>query len=156
LTNRRDFFRLFTNDKKDFIIYPPYLNSDSLDKCIECIDKPCVEVCEEDIIFISKENKVYIDFKYGGCSFCKECARVCELDVLSIKSPNRIDVDFQIDTSSCLAHNNIICSSCIEPCEDGAILFNGLFNPIIDSNRCSGCGFCYSRCPTEAITIHPK
>jgi ferredoxin-type protein NapF len=27
-----------------------------------------------------------------------------------------------------------------------------MFNPVIDTERCTGCGFCLSRCPTQAIS----
>ena len=36
--------------------------------------------------------------------------------------------------------------------EDNAILFNGMFNPVIDDEKCTACGFCLSRCPTQAIS----
>jgi ferredoxin-type protein NapF len=45
----------------------------------------------------------------------------------------------------------VICFSCKEPCIDDAILFNGMFNPVIDMDKCTGCGFCLGRCPTLAI-----
>jgi len=27
-----------------------------------------------------------------------------------------------------------------------------MFNPVIDMDKCTGCGFCLGRCPTQAIS----
>jgi ferredoxin-type protein NapF len=77
------------------------------------------------------------------------------MDVLSLENQSTSDwlnAIFSISTQACVAHNGVICYSCKEPCIDDAILFNGLFNPVIDDEKCTGCGFCISRCPTEAIS----
>ncbi|HIC79274.1 MAG TPA: 4Fe-4S dicluster domain-containing protein, partial [Sulfurovum sp.] len=29
----------------------------------------------------------------------------------------------------------------------------GMFRPTIDQNKCTSCGFCVYRCPSNAITI---
>jgi ferredoxin-type protein NapF len=59
---------------------------------------------------------------------------------------------FKISLEACVAHHGVICHSCKEPCIDDAILFNGMFNPVIDDEKCTACGFCISRCPTQAIS----
>jgi ferredoxin-type protein NapF len=38
---------------------------------------------------------------------------------------------------------------------EDAILFNGMFDPVIDEDKCNGCGFCIGRCPTQAIEFVP-
>ncbi|HFC03636.1 MAG TPA: ferredoxin-type protein NapF, partial [Nitratifractor salsuginis] len=92
----------------------------------------------------------------SGCTFCEECAEVCEAGVLSLtEGQERINARFIISTESCMAHHGTICFSCKEPCLEEAILFAGMFNPVIDDDRCTGCGFCLSRCPTGAITFQP-
>ena len=157
MTNRRDFFRLFTKDKiESLIVRPPFVKNDKefYNKCIECEDTPCILACEEEIIFIQEDTTPTINFEKRGCTFCEDCANACDRDVISLNNlynVNSLNISFQINTSSCIAHNDTICFSCKEPCVDDAILFNGLFNPIIDETKCTGCGFCYGRCPTKAI-----
>lgn len=60
---------------------------------------------------------------------------------------------------TCLAHRNIVCRSCSESCEAGAIRFQlaagsaGL--PLVATDLCTGCGDCAPVCPASAIAIQP-
>ncbi len=158
MLNRRDFLTAFKkpldNKKKvENILRPPYASSESLflSECINCESKDCKTHCEEEIIVIKADGTPTLNFHKSGCTFCQECAKVCKYGVLSLDNSQKINAIFEINFKSCLAHNNTICFSCKEPCLDDAILFNGMFNPIIDNDKCTSCGFCLSRCPTNAI-----
>jgi len=140
------------------VLRPPYAEDMSLfySVCPQCSDKACAIRCEEEIIVIRADGTPQLNINEKGCTFCEECANACEEGVLDLqRGPERISAKFVIDTSSCMAHNGTICFSCKEPCIDDAILFNGLFNPVIDMDRCTGCGFCLSRCPSYAIGFEP-
>ena len=136
---------------------PPYGSSESLfqSECPGCESKACVASCDEKIIFIAEDGTPTLTFKQNGCTFCDACAEVCEADVLSLKNEEAaswLNAVFRISTEACVAHHGVICHSCKEPCIDDAILFNGMFNPVIDDDKCTACGFCLSRCPTQAIS----
>ncbi len=163
MVSRRDFFKSITKPLQQseeenipFLIRPPYGKSESLfqSECPSCENLACITSCDEKIIFIDKETKTpTLDFSKNGCTFCDECAIACEQDVLSLdNSSSYLNAIFQISIESCVAHQGVICYSCKEPCIDDAILFNGMFNPIIDNEKCTACGFCISRCPTKAIS----
>ena len=163
MSSRRDFFRTLAGRKKPkeeiteevAVVRPPYAVSESLflSVCVECEDKACKTHCEEEIIIIKADGTPTLNLTKKGCTFCQECANVCEADVLDKeKGKESINAIFTIDTNSCLAHHDTICFSCKEPCIDDAIIFTGMFNPVIDMNRCTGCGFCMGRCPTLAIS----
>ncbi len=166
MVSRRDFFKSITKplqqskeDNVPLLIRPPYGKSESLfqNECPSCDSLACITSCDEKIIFIDKETKTpTLTFAKNGCTFCDECAISCEKNVLSLdnldNSSPYLNAIFQISIESCIAHQNVICYSCKEPCIDDAILFNGMFNPIIDNEKCSACGFCISRCPTKAIS----
>jgi len=142
------------------VVRPPYGLSESLfqSECPTCESKACVASCEEKIIFIAEDGTAQLSFAQSGCTFCDACANACQTGVLSLGESTytqRIAATFQINTQSCVAHNRVICFSCKEPCIDDAILFNGLFNPVIDMNLCTGCGFCISVCPVDAIECTP-
>ena len=139
------------------VLRPPYGFTESLfqSECSTCESKACVASCDEQIIFIQKDGTTRLDFSKSGCTFCEACASACEANVLSLENTHtseHINALFRISTEACVAHHGVICFSCKEPCIDDAILFNGLFNPVIDTDKCTGCGFCLGRCPTEAIS----
>ncbi len=163
MASRRDFLTAFkkplekVTDKEELIVRPPYSLEESLfhSECVACESKACSASCEEEIILIRADGTPMLNFSKKGCTFCEACAEACELNVLSIENTHtseKVNARFIISIEACVAHNDVICFSCKEPCIDDAILFNGLFNPVIDMNICTGCGFCQSRCPTNAIS----
>jgi len=167
VASRRDFFRSFakplqqtTKDASPLVVRPPYGLSESLfqSECPTCESKACVASCEEKILFIGEDGTAQLSFASSGCTFCDACVVACEAGVLSLEKSaytEHIAATFQINTQGCVAHNSVICFSCKEPCIDDAILFNGMFNPVIDMNLCTGCGFCISVCPVDAIECTP-
>ncbi len=163
MASRRDFLTAFkkplekVTEKEELIVRPPYGLEESLfqNECVSCESKACVASCEEEIILIRADGTPMLNFSKKGCTFCEACAEACEPHVLSLEhthTSETVNARFIISIESCVAHNDVICFSCKEPCIDDAILFNGLFNPVIDMNLCTGCGFCQSRCPTNAIS----
>ena len=166
-SSRRNFLTAFrkpvdkisgrVNERESLLVRPPYGLSESLfqSECPACESKACAASCDEKIIVIGAEGTPILNFSKSGCTFCEACADACEAEVLSLahsKTSEKINAEFRISTDSCVAHHNVICFSCKEPCIDDAILFNGMFNPVIDSDKCTGCGFCLGRCPTQAIS----
>lgn len=162
MIERRELFKSFSkNGISKEILRPPYGSQQDtfLKECLECGEKFCLSSCDENIIFMLDDGTPSLNFSISGCTFCEECANVCSLGVLSLENVNnleRINAEFKISLDGCVAHNGVICFSCKEPCIDDAILFNGLFNPIIDTDRCTACGFCLSRCPADAISYNVK
>jgi ferredoxin-type protein NapF len=61
--------------------------------------------------------------------------------------------------SECLAQRNVVCRTCGESCEQGAIRFSprlgGVALPLLDNARCNDCGDCLVDCPTLAIRRVP-
>ena len=161
MNSRRDFFKKLIKpansvkeEQKPSFLRPPYAVDISLfDKeCIKCESKACAKACDENIIVIEANGTPILNFSKSGCTFCQDCANACEAEVLKVKEDNqKIYATFIINKQNCLAHNGSICFSCKEPCLDNAILFKGMFEPIIDLQKCTSCGFCLSRCPTKAI-----
>ena len=139
-------------------VRPPYGGGESLfqSECPTCENKVCVTSCDEKIIFIDDKGIPTLSFEYNGCTFCDACAEVCPNGVLSLEreeTASRLNALFRISIQDCVAHDGVICFACKEPCLDDAILFNGLFNPVIDEQKCTACGFCLARCPAQAITF---
>ena len=144
-------------ETKPSIIRPPYAQNKALfdTVCLTCKDTPCVNVCEEEIIFLDENHTPCLLFTKRGCSFCEECAKVCPHEVLHVKPEEKavIDAVVKIDVGHCIAWNGTICNSCSDVCLVKAIKFFGMFRPMVEMDKCNGCGFCYSVCPTNAIVI---
>ena len=163
---RRDFLKTLrkplqqNKENSPCVVRPPYGLDESLfqSKCVTCESKACVASCDEQIIVIRSDGTPMLNFLKSGCTFCEACAHACEPNVLNLNHTHRaekLNATFRISTEGCVAHNGVICFSCKEPCIDDAILFNGMFNPVIDMDKCTGCGFCLGRCPTLAIDFTP-
>lgn len=160
-TNKREVFTSLVSrfkkskDEKSLLIRPPYNEEITLfhKHCPDCIDTPCVNVCKEEIIKIDNENIPYLNFKENGCTFCEECAKICPNEVLKLsdESKTKINAKFSIDVNSCLAWNEVMCSSCRDACYEDAITFLGVFRPTINMDKCTACGFCYGVCPVYSI-----
>ncbi len=154
------FSTLLGRGKKEvtsLVIRPPYAQNRALFDtiCLTCKDTPCVDACEEEIVFLDANHAPCVLFTKSGCTFCEECATACLEGVLHVKVPNeaKIDVNVKIDMRHCIAWNGTICNSCGDVCVPKAIKFFGMFRPIVEMDQCNGCGFCYSVCPTNAIVI---
>ena len=130
---------------------PPYFKKlTDFSKCLRCEDHPCVSACEEKIIEL-KEGFPFLNFAKSGCTFCDKCAEVCPEEVLSVEAKRQKIGEVVVDPNVCIAWKGVVCFSCQDVCEEGAIEFTrGMFNPIILSEKCTGCGFCISVCPEPA------
>jgi ferredoxin-type protein NapF len=152
--DRRSFFRRVKNSPFKTFIYPPYYDKkENFLKCNECESKDCLVACEEEIIQIQNGYPT-LNFQKSGCTFCDECAKACKLNVLSLENKKeKINAEMIINPNKCIAWNQTICFSCQEACEEYAIIYKGMFNPVIDLEKCTGCGFCVGVCPTNSIEI---
>jgi len=159
-SSRRAFFNAFrkplVQEVEAPVLRPPYGLNESLfqSECTTCESKACVTSCDEKIILLLEDGTPTLNFSKSGCTFCEECANACEANVLNLENTQtaeHLNARFKISTEACVAHHGVICFSCKEPCIDDAILFNGMFNPVIDRDACTACGFCMARCPTNAI-----
>jgi len=152
---KRNLFRRVKNSPFKSYLFPPYYEKkENFLKCVECKTKDCLNACDEKIIKIENEMPV-LDFTKSGCTFCDECANACSFNVLDTNFKKEKIAEAIIIPQKCIAWNQTICFSCQDICEENAIIYNGLFNPVIDLEKCSGCGFCFSVCPSLAIEFKP-
>ncbi len=144
----------YKKDYRPVYVKPPYFVEDAdVSVCSNC-EGYCITSCEEKVLHRSEEGFPHIIFSNTGCTFCEKCAENCPEEVLSIeKGIKKIQVNISIDIEKCVAWKKTMCFSCKEPCLENAIKFEGLFNPQIIPDLCTGCGFCISVCPTSAVIV---
>lgn len=159
MTSRRDFFRSLQKPKREETPFYPSLPGwdEGLmnDLCLICDNPLCKTHCPQEIVTIV-EGLPKLLITQQGCTLCMDCAQACPSERFIPPLTPKIEAHLHIDLLSCLAWNKTICSSCHDACNDRAILFTGLFHPEINPDRCTACGFCLTRCPTQAISFKSK
>ena len=165
---RRELFSFLSSSIKDtladkesesILVRPPYFSKEeeglnAFDiECQNC-EGLCATSCQEQIIIIQEDKTPRLDFSKSGCTYCDECAVVCTPNVLTIENRHNIDVNININQSSCMSWEGVMCFSCKDPCLEDAIEFQAMFMPTINQDKCTSCGFCISRCPSYAIEVN--
>jgi len=141
-------------EEQDPVIRPPYYKDiNAFDRECQNCDGRCATLCQEQIIIIQEDKTPILNFSKSGCSYCDDCAIACEFDVLQVEDRRVIDVGIRINESKCLSWQGVMCFSCKDPCLDDAIDFKAMFMPTINQEKCTSCGFCIGRCPSDAIDI---
>jgi MauM/NapG family ferredoxin protein len=91
----------------------------------------------------------------GRCMLCMACGQVCPTKAL-------IPVPFEtvrlgtavINHSKCLAWaKGTRCLLCVETCPKFAIQIDERQHPVIDLQKCIGCGSCEAHCPVEGSAV---
>ena len=126
------------------------------ERCSNC--GKCIEICPEKILRFGRGQLPVVDFRRGACTFCAECVRICESGALSKNTGAPWSLKAFL-SEGCLAIKGVMCRSCGDACETGAIRFRlvigGFSRPEFDNSTCTGCGACIAPCPEEAIRILP-
>ncbi|NOZ04005.1 MAG: hypothetical protein GXO92_05295 [FCB group bacterium] len=156
--SRKEFLRLFWhgNAASDRHVFPPYRSlTPGRDELCRSCPGHCATACPEGIIIKKNKEKPYLNVSNGGCTFCEACAEACQPEVLVKSAPAEIQGRIVLDQGKCLAWNGTICQNCLDACEDQALEFDVLFNPVVLEDRCTQCGFCVRPCPVEALVLTP-
>ncbi|MDC9714982.1 MAG: ferredoxin-type protein NapF [Gammaproteobacteria bacterium] len=156
MINRRQLFRGNFKANAQSEIRPPWAKNELLfvDLCSRCGD--CVAACPERIITIGSGGFPVLDFKKGGCSFCHQCVDACQDNVFNKANQPPWDIKISIK-DNCLSKIGVVCQSCADVCEQGVIRFSlqrgGVPSIGLNTDTCTGCGYCIEVCPKDAITI---
>lgn len=148
------------HDRKNLIIPPGGISRDHfLAHCTGC--HLCVSACSGKVLRPHTQKGHFLQpsltFEYGSCKpGCVKCSHICPAG--AIKPITREEkTSIQIGRAiwhyeNCLTTQGIPCSLCSRRCPNGAITMGGSGQvpvPIVDLERCIGCGACEYYCPAR-------
>ncbi|WP_417912588.1 ferredoxin-type protein NapF [Candidatus Electronema sp. TJ] len=134
-------------------LFPPWSSAaDSFRSlCTGC--GACTAACPNQILALNEDGLPVIDFSQNACTFCGSCAKSCPTGALQF-NPDSTAWSIRARVSeNCLLGRRVLCRSCGDRCERGAIRFplaEGQL-PTIAADQCNGCGACASVCPVDAV-----
>ena len=153
---RRGFLRMDLSHQTE-PVRPPWAIEETLfqDACTQCGD--CLPVCPTHILKQENTNGYpVVDFSLGECTFCGDCVLICPTAALDKTQVVAWSYKAKVK-ASCLASQQVICTTCAEQCELDAIRFKPqigkVAEPMIDVDVCTGCGACVAPCPSQAIEV---
>lgn len=118
-------------------------------KCAHCKDKPCIESCPIDAIYLDPNGNIRL---HDSCFGCVLCRNACPYDAIimetKIAEPIKENIP-NINKALCRS-----CGACVLNCKTGAIHLKSVGSDTfseIDEDKCMRCGYCYRVCPTDAI-----
>lgn len=139
-------------------VRPPWSGSEAgfTDACSRCGD--CLAACQRGLIEKGSGGFPQVNFAHGECTFCGDCVRACKAGALVVAAGARPWTLQAVVQASCLTERGVVCRSCGEQCESGALRFRHtpgrVARPEITA-ACNGCGACVAVCPVQAVSLCP-
>jgi ferredoxin-type protein NapG len=91
-------------------------------------------------------------FHLGYCNFCNKCVEVCPTNALQPFDCKEVRIGLaSLQKDICIAWDAGGCTVCITACPYQAILLDGQGHPMVDPEKCNGCGICEKVCPALVL-----
>ena len=124
-----------------------------ISRCLRC-DR-CRSICPTSVIGLANLSDSILDartpvmkFHLGYCNFCNKCVEVCPTQALKPFDIKTVKIGLAtVKKDICIAWDSGGCTVCMNACPYHAIMLDGQSRPVVDSNKCNGCGICEKVCP---------
>lgn len=121
----------------------------------------CQEACPNSAIMSLTEESTlvemgtpYLEPEETPCSFCLKCIEVCPTGALNKDNKLRIGIA-EIDKTTCMAWQGVYCGNCAHYCDYQGVKIVDK-KPVVDQEKCNGCGKCAERCFASPKAIEIK
>ena len=169
----RNHLKFFSARRRIYFRPPSALpEKEFISTCIRC--GRCGEVCPNDTLkyFDNAANPSILGTPYfipreKGCILCMKCTRICPSGALKpvesddgdiISASVKIGIA-QVDKNICNSYNGYACGVCVRACPySGVALRAELWErPVVNEDKCVGCGLCEQSCIhyPQAIRVKP-
>lgn len=147
--------------RKDLLRPPGGQEEDAfIARCLKC-DR-CRSACPTSVIGlahladgITDARTPVMNFHLGYCTFCSQCVEVCPTRALKPFNPQTVKIGLAaVKKDICLAWNSHGCRICQQACYYSAITLDEEERPVVDTQRCNGCGMCENACPALALRTY--
>ena len=111
----------------------------------------CLEVCPQQVIEWH-DDKPQLNLDYNHCDLCMECHKVCHSQALTEMVTQ--DIGYRpVFSKSCNNKISTHCEACATRCPVDAIIIEPRQLPIINKEKCNGCGQCRTACYIGAVEL---
>lgn len=111
----------------------------------------CQRICPNSVIEMSDQT-ARLNLDYNECSLCDECTKVCSSGALHASQNSKVNLRPNF-SQSCNNYLQIDCQQCAVGCPQSAIRVEEGERPVVDEEKCNGCGQCRSHCYLGAISM---
>ena len=142
---------------KDNLVRPPgaLTEPEFLARCQRCLR--CVDACQPAALSVAHlgdglGNVGTPVLSIDKCIRCMDCVRACPSGALSKVSEKDLRMGVVvINKDACLTYlNKRRCRNCVNACRKyKAIKLEKRRWPVVDAEKCTGCGDCLNRCPEK-------
>ncbi len=137
------------------------VEEDFLKYCTRCYR--CIDICPADALHPAPLSSGLVNLgtpvlDWTKCIMCMECVRTCPTGAIRKVPEEEVDIgNAVIDHDTCVTWlKKRRCKDCYKACKFDAIELEKRRFPVVIEDRCTGCGACTNRCPTDpkSIVVH--